>query len=214
MTSHIFGRFGRTLRVARYELKSYLCLIVGRTRVATRFKRLDPHRLEIGCGPSRKSGFITSDLNLHSDFPYDFTAGLPFPDESIDFIYAEHVFEHFAYGELKALVADCRRVLRPGGTISVSVPDARIYINAYSSDTVLDLDRFARYRFGLTFSSKIDYLNHIFYMDGQHRNMFEPTSLVSLFIDAGFTKSWLRDFDPELDQEARRHMSLFAAAQK
>jgi predicted SAM-dependent methyltransferase len=207
-------RLSRTYRIARQELKCYLCFIVGRVRIVTRFDSKKPHRLEIGSARSQKLGFITSDLNLHSDFPYDFTAGLPFPDDSIDFIYAEHVLEHFSYRDLVLLVADCRRVLRKGGTMSISVPDARLYIDAYATNATLDLDRFAKYRFGLTFASRMDYLNHIFYMDGQHRYMFDPQGLMALFSDAGFGRAWLRDFDPQLDQEARKHMSLFAAAEK
>lgn len=214
MTHSVFRRMARTVRAARQELKSYLCLVIGRARVATRFNRNKSYKLEIGSGRLRKPGFITSDLDLHSDYPYDFVAGLPFPDESIDFIYAEHVFEHFSYGDLTVLVSECHRVLRPNGVISVSVPDARIYIDAYARDVPLDLARFARYKFGLTFASKIDYLNHIFYMDGQHRYMFDPQNLLALLLDAKFKNARLREFDAELDQEGRKHMSLFATAER
>lgn len=63
--------------------------------------------------------------------PYDLRIGLPFPDESLDFIYAEHVLEHFDYRDLFHLLQHCLRVLRLGGTMSIVVPDAELYLKAY-----------------------------------------------------------------------------------
>lgn len=47
---------------------------------------------------------------------------LPFPDESLDFIYASHFLEHCA-SPIKVL-RECERVLLPGGVLTLVVPHA------------------------------------------------------------------------------------------
>lgn len=57
-----------------------------------------------------------------------------FPDNTFDAIYASHVVEHFDYaGELGETLLEWHRVLVPGGTFYVSVPDldvlARLFLD-------------------------------------------------------------------------------------
>jgi predicted SAM-dependent methyltransferase len=62
-----------------------------------------------------------------TDFrPFTYSAGdtLPFPDESIDFIYSEHFFEHLFLDESVSLLKECMRIMRPGAVIRTCVPDA------------------------------------------------------------------------------------------
>jgi predicted SAM-dependent methyltransferase len=49
---------------------------------------------------------------------------LPLEDNSVGFIYSEHVLEHFRFDLGADLLAECRRVLKPGGVIRTVVPDA------------------------------------------------------------------------------------------
>lgn len=51
---------------------------------------------------------------------------LPFPDASVTALRANHVLEHQSYELVAATVAEWARVLCPGGTITVGVPDARL----------------------------------------------------------------------------------------
>jgi len=47
-----------------------------------------------------------------------------FDDNTFDELYASHILEHFDYkDELQIVLKEWFRVLKPGGTISVSVPD-------------------------------------------------------------------------------------------
>lgn len=47
-----------------------------------------------------------------------------YPDETVTEIYASHVFEHLGYlDDLPKALAECCRVLRPGGKLRISVPD-------------------------------------------------------------------------------------------
>jgi SAM-dependent methyltransferase len=49
---------------------------------------------------------------------------IPAPDESTDVVYADQVLEHMSgIDGARAFVAEARRVLRPGGTVFIVVPD-------------------------------------------------------------------------------------------
>ncbi len=49
---------------------------------------------------------------------------LNFEDGEFDFIFSEHFFEHLWLPDALALFRECARVLKPGGVIRTSVPDA------------------------------------------------------------------------------------------
>lgn len=48
---------------------------------------------------------------------------LPYPDETVDMIVLHHVLEHFGCGEGDSMLRECFRVLKPGGSLLVFVPD-------------------------------------------------------------------------------------------
>ena len=48
---------------------------------------------------------------------------LPYDDNSVDLIYASHVIEYFNREEVKDILNEWIRVLKPGGTLRLAVPD-------------------------------------------------------------------------------------------
>jgi SAM-dependent methyltransferase len=83
-----------------------------------------PVLLNLGCGLRKLEGFVNVDgfetcrpdilWNLN-DMPW------PWPDESVDSIYCNHVMEHLV--DWMAAFKECARVLKVGGTLQVNVPD-------------------------------------------------------------------------------------------
>ncbi len=59
-------------------------------------------------------------------------AHLPFPDGSVDAIYAGHVLEHIGYDECPAVVAEIRRILKPAGRFAVVGPDMDRAVGEYA----------------------------------------------------------------------------------
>jgi SAM-dependent methyltransferase len=49
-----------------------------------------------------------------------------FFDESVEYVVLQHVLEHFGCGEGVGLVKEAYRVLRPGGSLLITVPDMRM----------------------------------------------------------------------------------------
>lgn len=83
-----------------------------------------PMRLNLGCGFKRMIGFVNIDISeiCQPDLCWDLTkTPLPFDSESVDEILAEHSFEHVP--NWWELFKDCARMLKPGGTLTIAVPD-------------------------------------------------------------------------------------------
>jgi SAM-dependent methyltransferase len=60
---------------------------------------------------------------------------LPFPDGSLDAVYASHLLEHLYADEARKLLRECFRVLRPGGVLRMVVPDLRAAVMDYLNRT-------------------------------------------------------------------------------
>ena len=170
--------------------------------------------LELGAGKKKGSnGWLTIDLNRCCDLSWDLRKGIPFPDNSLEKLYSSHLFEHLSYRESQKFLDECLRVLKPGGTFSICVPNARIYIEAYvNRDT--KLEGFFGHKPAYNNTTRIDYVNYVAYLGGEHKHMFDEDSMLHILSEKGFKNVRLRDFDPETDLEARHFESLYAIGEK
>lgn len=174
-----------------------------------------PVYLELGAGCNRgKNGWVTSDICRGADLRIDLLEPFPFPDNSIDKLYSSHVFEHFYTHQLEFILSECLRVLKPGGLVSACVPNAAIYLDAYTNPDAFDPDRFCRYKPGYRFYSEIDFINYIAYMGGHHRHMFDQENLVQLLRVNGFREVSSRCFYDGLDLQARDFQSIYVEGKK
>jgi len=174
-----------------------------------------PIYLELGAGPKKgENGWVTSDNCKGADLWLDLLEPFPFSDNSIDKIYSSHVFEHFYTTQIEKILGECYRVLKPGGTISISVPNAEIYINAYLKPEKFDPEMFCRYKPGYRFYSKIDYINYMAHMEGHHSHLFDIENLLEMLNLNGFKEVSPRSFDPVLDLKERDYESIYAQGVK
>ncbi len=170
--------------------------------------------LELGSGPKEgTNGWTTVDLN-GGDIAYDLRKGIPLPDNSVDRIYTSHMFEHIPYKNLVLFIAECYRVLKKDGELSVCVPNAGFYINAYSNGDIFLDEKKCYEPARVDTGSLIDQVNYIAYMDGQHNYMFDECNLIKTIKKSPFTLVELRDFDPQLDLQSRDFESIYACAIK
>jgi SAM-dependent methyltransferase len=73
--------------------------------------------LHFGCGGFKLPGWQNFDREL------DITQPLPFADNSVDFIFSEHVIEHVTIQQAWTYFEECRRVLKPGGIVRTNFPN-------------------------------------------------------------------------------------------
>jgi predicted SAM-dependent methyltransferase len=174
-----------------------------------------PIQLELGSGPREGMEEWTSvDLSNGADIRQDLNDPLQFPDNSVDRIYSSHVLEHFTYPhQLLHVLRECHRVLKPSGAIGAAVPNARIFLDAYAGAD-FDREKFCTYEVGLKYTSRIDVVNFIAYLGGQHKFMFDEENLPRVFEEAGFRNVKLRSFEPSIDRAERAHESIYVEGVK
>lgn len=169
-------------------------------------------KLHLGCGKRHIPGFVHIDA---VDYPHvDHVATIDalsfIPDESVGLIYNCHVLEHFKRRDIKRVLVEWNRVLRPGGMLRISVPDFASICDVYQKTRDLGLV------IGSLFGRQ-DYLYNI------HYNAFDFHTLERLLSDVGFTDvakyDWrdtehgdIDDFSqayiPHMDKENGTLMSL------
>jgi SAM-dependent methyltransferase len=105
---------------------------VGRARLKSR--RTDGLLwVQLGSGAHYIDGMLNVDVNpfRRSDIWLDLRKGLPFKDGTVDAIYCCHTLEHFYEQDVRKILQDCQRVLKPGKGIRLVTPDLKKAVEAY-----------------------------------------------------------------------------------
>ena len=102
--------------------------------------------LNLGCGSRYHPAWTNMDIAPQSPgvIQHDLSRGIPLPDASCTVVYNSAVLEHMRCANALAFLLECHRVLKPGGTIRVGVPDlerlCRLYLHkleaAFTGDEV------------------------------------------------------------------------------
>ncbi len=89
-------------------------------------------KLHLGSGGHLLRGWDNLDINPQSGAIHcDLTKQLPYPKDSVQYIFTEHFIEHIDELDGLKLLRNCYRVLVPGGKLRITCPDLRRYIEAY-----------------------------------------------------------------------------------
>jgi predicted SAM-dependent methyltransferase len=204
------------VRLLRDEVRMYQRHRKG-SKKASKYNAETNLKLNIGCGPNRKSGWLNIDLfSPRADLALDMREAIPFRGNSAAIIYSEHFFEHLDYPEpAKRFLKECRRILKPGGIFSVGVPDTEWPLQAYAGPD--DKNYFAWSKENCLpewCQTRIDDINYHFRQDGEHRFAYDYETLHLALMEAGFSNIRQRSFDANLDTEKRRIGTLYVEAVK
>jgi predicted SAM-dependent methyltransferase len=145
-------------------------------------------------------------LKNHTFVHHQLKYGLPFPDETVDYIYSSHLLEHFFKDDAERLVKDTYRVLRIGGRIRICVPDLGHAFRLYQAG---DKERALSYFFTTSDSGDL----------AQHRYMYDFDMLRQLLESVGFVDvercSYQQGSVPDIDRlDNRPEETLFIEARK
>lgn len=91
--------------------------------------------LNLGCGSRYHPDWINIDIAPKGPevIQNDLSHGIPLPDASCDVVYHAAVFEHMRRSDAATFLAECYRVLKPGGIVRVGVPDLEKICQLYLS---------------------------------------------------------------------------------
>lgn len=101
-----------------------------RRRKASEFMRRymtihEVRKLHVGCGSNYLESWLNSDLipDNSNIVALDAAKPFPLPSASFDYIYSEHVIEHFSFTQQLNFLKESHRILKPGGKIRIATPD-------------------------------------------------------------------------------------------
>ena len=175
-------------------------------------------RLHWGCGSRILDGWVNIDgfPAPGIDFTMDLRGRLPFRDNSVQFIFTEHVLEHISHAAGRKVLAEFYRVLQPGGVARIIVPDLKSFCESY-----LNSDQEFFEKVGVAGPNTADGMNSLFY-GHFHRYIYDFDALRASLEKGGFEhvehSSHLGSSHPELlldtDSVERELASLYVEARK
>jgi SAM-dependent methyltransferase len=111
-----------------------------------------PQALNLGCGVSYLKDPLWLNMDWQSNSKWVTRRNLlkkfPLLDGETELVYSSHLVEHLTKEDARWLLAECHRVLKPGGTIRLSLPDFEEMARAYLM--YLDIKEYKKSQFVLT----------------------------------------------------------------
>ncbi|MBK6805278.1 MAG: methyltransferase domain-containing protein [Betaproteobacteria bacterium] len=159
-------------------------------------------KVNFGSGPFPHEGWINVDLDTacRPDVVADLGRGLPFATSSVDFVLCDHAISCIGLEATRQFLAECRRLLKPGGTMRLLTPDlkelARLYLE--QPQRLVDLWN-ATVGVPLATDSACEVFNLA--LEIQCRFQFDAPTFVALAREAGFDAEpveYRRSRHPEL----------------
>lgn len=157
-------------------------------------------KLNLGCGRNIMPGWINADLTAHVPevFTMDATRPFPFPDNSFDYVFSEHMFEHLdLYGQ-QNMMRECHRVLRPGGILRLAMPNFDFLIDLVNNPDSEINRRYLDWSYRLFILNKVGYevdrkdypvfVVNNFMHDWGHKFIHSANSLKDMALSSGFCK--------------------------
>jgi predicted SAM-dependent methyltransferase len=181
----------RFLAVARWDahfarLRAWNAITLQRLRVRNFLARSEtPLFLNLGSGPRgvdnvhwlNVDGF--RDQKVH--YLLDLGRQLPFPTESFDGVFCEHVLEHFSLEDGLKLAREVYRILRFGGSFRVVVPDGELIMRRYFDAP----DQLVEWR-GAGQETPMEIVNMYFRQRYEHQFLYDWPTMEKVLLSAGF----------------------------
>ena len=151
-------------------------------------------KLHLGCGRNILDGWINtdSDKSLKRCGYLDVTEKFPYEDNSVDYIFSEHMIEHISLQDGKFMLEESFRVLKNDGKIRISTPDLKFLIELYN-DNKTDLQKkYVDYNVNHpaydVFTTIDTYVINNFVRAWGHVFIYDKKVLKDLLESVGFTK--------------------------
>lgn len=179
-------------------------------------------RLNLGCGSTVPEGWVNVDyalgarlcrfplfnflnkrlkfFNLDWDdriFIHDLQKDFPWENGTIDVVYSSHTLEHFTKEQGQFFLQEAHRVLRPGGTIRIVVPDLKYYVERYNTGDLAADDFLEEISVLYRNKSPLKAKLAPFFMY-PHKCMYDTPALLKALSKVGFEANERKPFDSDI----------------
>ena len=180
-------------------------------------------KLNLGCGSVRPFGWVNTDSSMNAHLQrvpligkalskllgkvaYDsnnlvymnLNKKWSYADNSVDIVYASHLFEHLSLQSATLFLKEAYRCLKPGGVIRIVVPDlykiALKYLEEYNTSSSEDPTTFIMWAINMhregQYGNPSFFKKLIYELQGyphQHKYMYDDKSLTLKFKQHGFS---------------------------
>ena len=148
-------------------------------------------KLHLGAGPGSPPGWLSTDVTRSETVVYlDATEEFPIADRAFDYVFSEHMIEHMPWQSGLAMLKECHRILKPGGTIRVATPDLAVLLGLYGAERDPRGERYIRWIVDRCLPEPRAYkasfvINNAFRSWG-HQFLYDAELLEMALRDAGF----------------------------
>lgn len=195
------------------DIKHYLGVINSR-----RYRHQTNLKINLGCGAAIKKDWVNIDQCAGADLTLDLRKKVPFEDNSCSVIYSEHFLEHLEYPlKAQSFLTECYRVLKPGGMISLGVPDTEWPLQAYCGSGDASYFESAKELWHPKWcATRREHINfHVRQNEnGQHKFAYDFETLEYILKKCHFGDVKRRNFDSNLDCKDRELGTLYVDAIK
>ena len=155
-------------------------------------------KLHIGCGGSLMPGWLNSDIFPDTAMVAYLDASQTFPiaDNTFDYVYSEHVFEHLTFQQQLNYLKESLRILKPGGKLRIATPDFNFLVRLAGSNRSELEDRYLNWNSKAFLQPVLQelinlktpevYVINNYFKDWGHQLIHNPLSLSNLLEHAGF----------------------------
>ena len=144
-------------------------------------------KVNLGCGKRNfGSDWIHIDGSNYPHVQYHNIIDLPFKENSVDIIYASHVFEYFNREEGKDVLYKWKSFLKKDGILRLAVPNFAQYAKLYSENKI-SLDQCVGPLYGKWNMTK----DKVIY----HKTTYDFISIKKILNEVGFKKIQLWDYN-------------------
>jgi len=148
-------------------------------------------KLQIGAGRLDYPGWLNTDIDPGPGEAYlDLTKRFPLPDQSVQYIFGEHVIEHLNYDDGLVMLRECYRVLAPGGKIRFATPNLLKYLQLFRDPKTPEIDNYLDAKIHWHgWPQTSDRGTMILNMEMRsfgHEFLYDPRTLSNRLMEAGF----------------------------
>jgi predicted SAM-dependent methyltransferase len=150
-------------------------------------------KLQLGAGSHAPPGWLNTDIAPNRDQVYlDASQRYPFPDESFQYVFSEHMIQALPWEGGVAMLKECYRVLARGGKLRVVTPNLAKFVRLLTENPDAETQQFIAAKLRITGWPETpvtgEYIFNRQAHDWGHQFLYDPAALRKSLELAGFKR--------------------------